>query len=90
LDIYRKQIDRGLVSILKKLSKKDRKLFDAAMKKIEEVSANPQRYKPLRYDLKGRRRVRLEKSFVLVFSIDEEERIVTFLDLQHHDEVYRR
>jgi YafQ family addiction module toxin component len=90
LSIYRKRIDKVLLSNLKKISKKDRKLFDAAMKKIDEISANPQHYKPLRYDLKGWRRVHLEKSFVLVFRIDEEEKIVTFLDLRHHDEIYRR
>ncbi len=90
MSVYGKRIDKGLISILKKVSKKDRRLFDAVMKKIEEISENPQHYKPLRYDLKGRRRVHLEKSFVLVFRIDEKEKIVTFLDMRHHDEIYRR
>lgn len=90
MSIYRKRIDKGLISILKKISKKDKRLFDVAMKKIEEISTNPQHYKPLRHDLKGRRRVHLEKSFVLIFRIDEKEKIVTFLDMRHHDEIYRR
>lgn len=48
------------------------------MKKIEDITENPHHYKPLRYDLKGRRRVHIEKSFVLTFRIDEKERTVTF------------
>jgi len=36
------------------------------------------------------RRVHLEKSFVLVFEIDEEEKMVKFLNLDHHDEIYRK
>jgi mRNA-degrading endonuclease RelE of RelBE toxin-antitoxin system len=51
---------------------------------------NPYHCKPLRYDLKGLRRVHLEKSFVLVFEIDGEEKMVRFLDLRHHDEIYRK
>jgi len=51
---------------------------------------NPHHYKPLRYDLKGLRRVHLEKSFVLIFEINEEEKIVRFLDFEHHDEIYRK
>ena len=44
--------------------------------------------KPLRHDLKGLKRVHLEKSFVLVFEVDEEEKMVRFLDLDHHDGIY--
>jgi len=40
--------------------------------------------------MKGLRRVHLEKSFVLVFEIDEEAKMVRFLDLGHHDEIYRK
>ena len=40
--------------------------------------------------MKGLRRVHLEKSFVLVFEIDEEAEMVRFLDLGHHDEIYSK
>jgi mRNA-degrading endonuclease RelE of RelBE toxin-antitoxin system len=46
------------------------------MKKIEEIMGDLHRYKPLRHNLKGSRRVHLEKSFVLVFEIDEAEKKV--------------
>ena len=87
---YSYNIEKKLKSTLKRTCKKDKKLYDAVMKKIEEIIKNPHHYKPLRYDMKGLKRVHLEKSFVLVFEIDEEEKMVRFLDLGHHDEIYRK
>ena len=87
---YEYRLEKGLISFLNKVHKKDKKLYEAAMKKIEDIVENPYHYKPLRYDLKGRRRVHIEKSFVLTFRIDEKERTVTFLDLCHHDKVYKK
>ena len=55
-----------------------------------ETQSRSWSYKSLRYDLKGLKRVHLEKSFVLVFEIAEDEKIVRFLDLEHHDEIYRK
>ena len=87
---YSYNIEKKLKAKLKRTYKKDKKLYDAVMKKIEEIMENPHRYKPLRHDLKGSRRVHLERSFVLVFEIAEEEKMVRFLDLGHHDEIYRK
>ena len=87
---YSYSIEKKLKAKLKRTYKKDKKLYDAVMKKIEEIMENPHRYKPLRHNLKGSRRVHLEKSFVLVFEIDEAEKMVKFLDLGHHDEIYRK
>ena len=87
---YSYSIEKKLKAKLKRTYKKDKKLYDAVMKKIEEIMENPHHYKPLRYGLKGSRRVHLEKSFVLVFEIDEAEKMVKFLDLGHHDEIYRK
>lgn len=87
---YHYSIETKLKATLKRTYKKDKKLYDAVIKKIEEIMENPHRYKPLRHDLKGLRRVHLKKSFVLVFELDEEEKIVRFLDLDHHDEIYEK
>ena len=87
---YSYSIEKKLKATLKKTYKKNRILYDAVMKKIEEIIKNPHHYKPLRYDLRGLRRVHLEKSFVLVFEIDEEEKMVRFLNLDHHNEIYRK
>jgi len=87
---YKFEIKPKVDKKLKKIEKKDPVMFKAARDKIEVIIKNPHHYKPLRYDLKGLRRVHLEKSFVLVFEIDEEEKMVRFLDLDHHDEIYRK
>ncbi|NQE46606.1 hypothetical protein C5S31_11355 [ANME-1 cluster archaeon GoMg2] len=87
---YSYSIEKKLKARLKRTYKKDKKLYDVVTKKIEEIINNPFHYKPLKHDLKGLRRVHLVKSFVLVFDIDEEEKKVRFLDLDHHDEIYRK
>ncbi len=87
---YKYSIEKRLKAKLKRMYKRNKKLYDVVMKSVEAIIENPYHYKPLRYDLKGLRRVRLEKSFVLVFEIEEEGKMVRFLDLGHHDEIYRK
>lgn len=86
--VYR--LEEELISFLKKTNKKDKKLYMATIKKMDEIVKNPNHFKPLKYDLKGRRRVHIEKSFVLTFRIDEAAKKVTFIDLCHHDKVYKK
>jgi YafQ family addiction module toxin component len=88
--MYRDDYSDELVKILKKLKKKNPKPYEILCKKRDEVLEHPQRYKNLRYDLTGKKRVHIDKHFVLVFSIDEENRVVKFLDYDHHDSIYRR
>jgi YafQ family addiction module toxin component len=73
---------------MRKLRKKDRLRFDRVAKKIEEIMENPHVYKPLGNELAGRRRVHFDP-FVLVFRIDEENKMVRFLDYDHHDKIYK-
>ena len=72
----------------KKLEKKDRKQLEIINKKVEQILANPYHFKPLRGDMHGARRVHIEKSFVLVYEIDENENAVRILDYGHHDDIY--
>ncbi len=87
---YQPLMSKKLKLRIDKIYKKDRTFYDALMKKIKEILNDPHRYKPLRHDLKGFYRVHIEKSFVLIFSIEENNGVVKFIDLEHHDEVYRR
>ena len=57
---------------------------------MDEILKNPTHYKPLKYDLKGERRVHILKSFVLKFEVDKIKRVVTFLAFKHHDDAYQR
>ncbi len=58
--------------------------------KIEEILENPGRYKSLRYDLAGIRRVHILEHFVLTYEINEEKKTVVFLFYGHHDEAYKQ
>jgi YafQ family addiction module toxin component len=73
---------------LSKLRKRNPKVLQIISKKIREISENPDRYKNLRYDLKGTSRVHIDSHFVLTFEILEDEHKILFLDFDHHDKVY--
>ena len=83
--MYSFDIKEDIDKIFGKISKKDPKQFEAIYKKIAEVIENPQHYKNLRSPLQNFKRVRVGKSFVLVFSVDEENRNVLFEYYDHHD-----
>jgi YafQ family addiction module toxin component len=71
-----------------KLQKKDRKQLEIIDKKVQEILQNPHHFKPLRGDMHGARRVHIGKSFVLIFEIDEKQKIIRLLDFNHHDVIY--
>jgi mRNA interferase RelE/StbE/toxin YoeB len=85
--MYDYSLSDALKEKLRKLYKKDRKRHEICMKKIEEILANPEHYKPLRHEMKNLRRVHIEKSFVLVFTF--RNNLLEFLELEHHDKIYR-
>lgn len=70
---------------IKKLKKKDRKLFEQIRKKLIDIVSDPEHYKPLRNVLAGYRRVHFG-SFVLIYRI--EGNVVKIISLDHHDNVY--
>jgi len=74
--------------IFSKLSRKNPKQLQIIFRKIEQIVENPYHFKPLRGDMKGARRVRIDKSFVLIYEIDEENKLVRLLDYDHHDNIY--
>ena len=82
--IYRKSVEK----IFAKLAKKNPKQLNIIFNKIDEVLEDPHHYKNLHSPLQHLKRVHIDKSFVLVFSIDEENKIVTFEDYDHHDNIY--
>ncbi|MEK6953865.1 MAG: type II toxin-antitoxin system mRNA interferase toxin, RelE/StbE family [Candidatus Micrarchaeota archaeon] len=74
--------------IFKKMEKKDRQRLKMVNRKVDEILQNPIHYKPLRGDLHGARRVHIDRSFVLIFEVDEKNQIVKLLDFDHHDDIY--
>ncbi|MBU0471118.1 MAG: type II toxin-antitoxin system RelE/ParE family toxin [Nanoarchaeota archaeon] len=72
-----------------KLAKKNPKQLLIIEKKIDEIRQNPQHYKNLRSPLQHFKRVHIDKSFVLVFSVDEDRKHIIIEDYDHHDNIYR-
>ena len=84
-DVYSEEITKKL----SKIKKKDTKHYQNIRNKMDFVLANPShRYKDLHHDLKGLKRVHIGH-FVLVFKIDDINKIVSFEDYDHHDKIYK-
>ncbi len=88
--MYDYEILPSLQKVLKKISKKDKKLYESVLKKIQEIlnSVNVEHYKNLKYTLKNKKRVHVG-SFVLIFKFIKNENKIIFIDFEHHDKVYQ-
>lgn len=86
---YSLEVAEGLNRIFGKLAKKDKATLQATNKKVAEILNNPYHYKPLRAPLQNKRRVHISGSFVLIFKIDEERKVVQLLEFEHHDNAYK-
>lgn len=87
--MYKLAIKENLDRKFKKLKKKDRELLVLIDRKVQEILDNPYRFKPLRKPLQNKRRVHVGGSFVLIYEINKDKKIVTLLDLDHHDNIYK-
>lgn len=73
---------------VKKAARKNILMRKIINNKINEIILNPYHYKPLKYSLKGERRVHIKNNYVLKFTIDEQNRKVNFIFFGHHDNAY--
>ena len=87
--MYKLAIKISLDKKFKKLKRKDRELLELINKKVQEILENPYRFKPLKKPLQNKRRVHIGGSFVLIYEIKEEEKVVTLFDFDHHDNIYK-
>lgn len=87
--MYRLAVKESLDRKFKKLKRKDREILLLIDRKVQVILDNPYRFKPLRKPLQNKRRVHVGGSFVLIYEINEEEKIVTLLDFDHHDNIYK-
>jgi len=86
--MYSLEIKPDLDRQLAKLFRKNRKQHEIIMRKVDEILKNPQHYKNLRAPLQHWKEVHIDKSFVLTFSVDENTKIVTLEDFDHHDRIF--
>lgn len=87
--MYNLAIKESLDKKFKKLKKKDSEMLVLIDRKVQDILDDPYRFKPLRKPLQNKRRIHVGGSFVLVYEIDEEEKLVTLLDFDHHDNIYK-
>ena len=89
--MYSHNIKPHLKKVLEKLSKKDKNQYEQTLKKIEEIikSDSIDHYKNLRHDMKDCKRVHIGH-FVIVFSFDAAQNLVSFEDYDHHDNIYKK
>ena len=87
---YKYEFRESVEKILQKLAKKNQKQLLIIEKKIEGIIENPQHYKNLQAPLQHWKRVHIDRSFVLVFSVDETTKIIIFEDYDHHDNIYSK
>ena len=87
--MYKLSVKESLDRKLKKLRKRDIELLLLIDKKVKEILKYPYRFKPLKKPLQNKRRVHVGGSFVLIYEINEEKSIVTLVDFDHHDSIYK-
>ena len=90
MSMYGYVLRKSVEKIFFKLAKRNPKQLKIIKKKLKEILRDPHRYKNLRVPLQRFKRVHINKHFVLVFSIDEENKKVILEDYEHHDKIYLR
>jgi len=85
------KLSEHLQGVIKKLSKRDKTLYEQLLKKINGIITceNVEHYKNLRYNMKDSKRVHIDH-FVLVFQYDVPIDMINFDDFDHHDNIYNK
>jgi len=86
--VYKLAVKESLDKKFKKFRKKDKEILRFINRKVQDILKDPYRFKPLRKPLQNKRRVHVGGSFVLIYEINEKEKIVTLFDFDHHDNIY--
>ena len=87
--MYKLAVKESLDKKFKKLQKKDIELLRLIDRKVQDILLDPFRFKPLRKPLQNKRRVHVAGSFVLVYEINEKGKLVSLLDFDNHDNIYK-
>ena len=87
--MYKLAIKESLDKKFTRLQKKDKEMLRLINRKVQDILVDPYRFKPLKKPLQNKRRVHVGGSFVLIYEINEKEKIVTIFDFDHHDNIYK-
>ncbi|MFP4118378.1 MAG: type II toxin-antitoxin system RelE family toxin [Candidatus Woesearchaeota archaeon] len=88
--MYSLEIKPDMDKILTKIKKRNPKELEIIFKKVDQILENPYHFKPLKNEYHGTRRVHVNKSFVLIYEIDDEKQKIILLDYDHHDNIYEK
>ena len=86
---YELDLSDKIYKIFTKLKKREVKRMKIINKKVQQILKDPHHFKPLKKEMSGVREVHIEKSFVLTYKIDEENKIIRLLDFDHHDKIFK-
>ena len=87
--MFKLAVKEGLDKKLRRLRTKDSEMLRLIERKVTDILVDPYRFKPLRKPLQNKRRVHIGGPFVLVYEINERKQLVTLLDFDHHDNIYK-
>lgn len=87
--MYNLEIKQTADKKFRRLEKKNKKQLEIINKKLDEILRNPYLFKPLRRPLHNFRRVKIDRSFVLIYIVDELRKTVIIYNYDHHDNIYK-
>ena len=89
--MHNSKVSEHLQEVMRKLSKKDKSLYEQLLNKINEIKKcyDVEHYKNLRYNMKDSKRVQIGH-FVLVFQYNKAIDTINFDDFDHHDIIYKK
>lgn len=87
--MYKLAVKESLDKKFKRLRKKDKEILRFINRKVQDILEDPYRFKTLKKPLQNKRRVHVGGSFVLIYEINEKEKIITLFDFDHHDNIYK-
>jgi mRNA interferase RelE/StbE len=87
--VYKLAVKESLDKKFKRLQKKDKEMLRLINRKVQDILEDTYRFKPLRKPLQNKRRVHVGGSFVLIYEINEKEKIVMLFDFDQHDNIYK-
>lgn len=92
--MYNIKINPELLEELENIREKDSKSYQNIVKKVQSVAnileLNPNHCKNLRKPLQDYKRVHINKSFVLVFKVDDKNKEMILMAYDHHNKIYCR
>jgi len=86
------ELRKSLEKDFHKLAKKNSEQLNMISKKIKEIIScdDTTHYKNLKKPMQHLKRVHIDKSFVLVFSVNEKTKHIIFEEFDHHDKIYKQ